>query len=52
MNRDAVLIVKLNIEHYERLLQAELDPAKRATVERLLREERGKLSRLEAEPKA
>jgi hypothetical protein len=38
-------VAELNIEHFKRLLAVEMDPAKRQTIERLLAEEKAKLSR-------
>jgi len=43
-------ICRLNIEHYRKLLQTELDAQKRITIERLLAEETAKLARLCEEP--
>ena len=37
-------VAQLNIEHYRKLLSAEMDPAKHATLERLLAEEETKLA--------
>jgi hypothetical protein len=39
--------VRLNIEHYKRLLAAETDPDKRETISRLLAEQEAKLQELE-----
>jgi len=39
-------IAELNITHYLKLLQTPLDDATRATVERLLAEEKAKLAKL------
>jgi hypothetical protein len=44
-------IARLNIEHYRRLLATETDPAKVATLAKLLAEEEGKLRALEGERK-
>ena len=40
------LIAKANMEHFEKLLQTETDPKKRAMIERLLAEEEAKLAAL------
>ncbi len=40
-------IVRLNIEHYKRLLTTETDPKKRETITRLLAEQEAKLRELE-----
>ena len=40
-------IVQLNIEHYRRMLAAETDSKKRATITRLLAEQEAKLRELE-----
>ena len=39
-------VAQLNIEHYRKLLSTETDPAKRATLRRLLVEEEAKLAAL------
>ena len=38
-------VADLNIAHFRKLLEAETDPVKRQTVERLLAEEKAKLAR-------
>lgn len=43
-------IIRLNIEHFRRLLTTELDDIKRQTVIRLLAEEEGKLAALDGSP--
>jgi hypothetical protein len=43
------MIIDLNIKHFRELLKTETDPAKRATVLKLLAEEEIKLARLLAE---
>jgi hypothetical protein len=48
MSTDTIAIIRLNIQHYERLLRTGLDDMRRATVERLLDEERRKLAAMEA----
>jgi hypothetical protein len=42
-------IARLNIEHFRRLLKTETDPAKRATITRLLADEEAKLRSINAE---
>ena len=42
-------IVRLNIEHYRRLLATETDPKKLETITRLLAEQEAKLKELERE---
>jgi len=42
-------IAEMNIEHLSRLLQTPLDGPKRASVERLLSEEKAKLAALSAD---
>lgn len=43
-------IARLNIEHYQRLLDSQdLDDAKRRTVQRLLAEEQAKLEKIKRE---
>jgi hypothetical protein len=37
-------VAQLNIEHFKKLLAAEMDPVKRQTIERLLAEEEAKLA--------
>jgi len=37
-------VAALNIEHYRKLLSTETEPPKRATIERLLAEEKAKLA--------
>ena len=37
-------VANLNIAHFKKLLSAEIDPAKRRTIERLLAEEEAKLA--------
>jgi hypothetical protein len=46
-------LAKLNIEHFNRLLQTPLDGQKRATIEVLLAQEKAKLKTIpkEADPK-
>lgn len=44
---DAKFIVRLNIEHFERLLAAETSPKKRELITRLLAEQAAKLSEIE-----
>jgi hypothetical protein len=39
-------IARLNIEHFKKLLETEADPQKRAVIERLLAEEKLKLTAL------
>jgi hypothetical protein len=39
-------IAKANIEHFEKLLETEADPKKRAVIERLLTEEKLKAAAL------
>jgi hypothetical protein len=39
-------VAALNIEHYRKLLSTETEPSKRATLERLLAEEKAKLAAL------
>jgi hypothetical protein len=41
-------IVELNIAHYKRLLETQLDATTRATIEKLLAEEKSKLGNLPA----
>jgi hypothetical protein len=41
-------VADLNIAHFKKLLSAEVDPAKRKTIERLLAEEEAKLVRAQA----
>ena len=41
-------VADLNIAHFKKLLSAEVDPAKRQTIERLLAEEEAKLARAQA----
>lgn len=43
-----IIIAKLNIEHFQRGLNTELDGSKRQTLLRLLAEERAKLAKLES----
>ncbi len=43
-----IIIAKLNIEHFQRRLNTELDDSKRQTLLRLLAEERAKLAKLES----
>ncbi len=43
-----IIIAKLNIEHFQRRLNTELDDSKRQTLLRRLAEERGKLAKLES----
>ncbi len=45
-----VYIAQLNIEHYRRKLTTERDPAKRETLQRLLAEEKVKLTALNDPP--
>jgi hypothetical protein len=40
-------IVRLNIEHYKRLLATETDPGKRETITKLLAEQETKLLEIE-----
>jgi hypothetical protein len=40
-------IVRLNIEHYKRLLVSETDPEKRESISRLLAEQEAKLQEME-----
>ena len=40
-----------NIEHFKALLKMETDPAKRRSIEKLLREEEGKLKEAEEDIK-
>ena len=52
MSEDAIVIAKLNVQYYQRLLSSDLSESKRATVERLLDEERRIIAALEgAAPK-
>jgi hypothetical protein len=39
-------VADLNIAHFKKLLSAEVDPAKRRTIERLLAEEEAKLAQV------
>ncbi len=41
-------IAKANIEHFKKLLEAEKDPRKRATIAKELAEEEAKLAAIEA----
>jgi len=43
-------IARLNIEHYQKLLAAETDEARRETLRRLLAEEQAKLAALTDTP--
>ena len=43
-----IVIAKLNIQHFQRRLAAELNDSKRQTLLRLLAEERAKLAKLES----
>jgi hypothetical protein len=40
-------IVRLNIEHYKRLLATETDPGRRETIARMLAEQEAKLKEME-----
>ena len=44
VNEMVAMILRLNIEHYERLLAQEIDDTQRKTVSRLLAEEKAKLA--------
>jgi hypothetical protein len=44
-------IIEFNIKHYQDLLKSETDASKRRTIERLLAEEKAKLTRLLASKK-
>lgn len=44
-------VADLNIEHFRKLLLAEVDPVKRQTLERLLAEELAKLEPVQAAKK-
>lgn len=44
-------VADLNIEHFRKLLSAEVDPVKRQTLERLLAEEVAKLEHVQAAKK-
>lgn len=46
MPSSPLTIVRLNIEHFERLLREETDPVKRKTISELLAEEQAKLKDL------
>jgi len=43
-----IVIAKLNIEHFQRRLNTELDGSKRQMLLRILAEERAKLAKLES----
>jgi hypothetical protein len=51
MPTSPITIVRLNIEHYQKLLSAETDESKRRTIDKLLAEEKAKLDKLLAEQK-
>jgi hypothetical protein len=46
-----IIVARLNIDHYRRLLAVETDESKRRTIGCLLSEEEAKLAALEASPK-
>ena len=39
-------IAELNIQHFKQMLETEIDPVKKQTIQRLLAEEEAKLARL------
>ena len=46
MPSSPITIVRLNIDHYEKVLKAESDESKRRTIAKLLAEEKAKLAQL------
>ncbi len=46
MPSSPITIVRLNIDHYEKVLKAESDKSKRRTIAKLLAEEKAKLAQL------
>ena len=43
-------VIRENIAHYEARLRTEIDPGLRATIQRMLKEQKQKLAQLQARP--